>query len=289
MIFDTRAQRLINMPIHHEKKIVIKADNSLFKLNIAEVWEYRELLFMFVWRDITVRYKQSLIGIGWAVIQPVMTMVIFSIIFGYLAKLPSDGIPYPVYTFCALLPWNYFARSLTDSSDSLVSSSNLITKVYFPRLILPLSKVLAGFVDFAIAFVILLVLMVWYQITPSYGIFLLPLFILIAMLTAFGIGLWMTALNVKYRDIRFVVPFMTQLWMYTSPVAYSTNLIPVKWQWLYGLNPMVGVIEGFRWALLSKDAPNIEMMLISTGIVLIILVGGIYYFRKTEQTFSDII
>jgi len=274
---------------HTEKKIVIKASDNLFKLNIAEVWEYRELLFMFVWRDITVRYKQSLIGIGWAVIQPVMTMVIFSIIFGYLAKLPSDGIPYPVYTFCALLPWNYFARSLTDSSDSLVSSSNLITKVYFPRLILPLSKVLAGFVDFAIAFVILFVLMVWYQITPSYGIFLLPVFILIAMLTAFGIGLWLTALNVKYRDIRFVVPFMTQLWMYTSPVAYSTSLIPEKWQWLYGLNPMVGVIEGFRWALLSKHAPDTLMMTVSSGIVLIILVGGIYYFRKTEQTFSDII
>jgi lipopolysaccharide transport system permease protein len=274
---------------HTEKKIIIKASDNLFKLNIAEVWEYRELLFMFVWRDITVRYKQSLIGIGWAVIQPVMTMVIFSIIFGYLANLPSDGIPYPVYTFCALLPWNYFARSLTDSSDSLVNSSNLITKVYFPRLILPLSKVLAGFVDFAIAFIILLALMVWYQITPSYGIFLLPVFILIAMLTAFGIGLWLTALNVKYRDIRFVVPFMTQLWMYTSPVAYSTNLIPVKWQWLYGLNPMVGVIEGFRWALLNKDAPDILMMSVSSGIVLIILVGGIYYFRKTEQTFSDII
>ena len=274
---------------HTEKKIIIKASDNLFKLNIAEVWEYRELLSMFVWRDITVRYKQSLIGIGWAVIQPVMTMVIFSIIFGYLAKLPSEGIPYPIYTFCALLPWNYFARSLTDSSDSLVSSSHLITKVYFPRLILPLSKVLAGFVDFAIAFIVLLVLMVWYQITPSYGIFLLPLFILIAMLTAFGIGLWLTALNVKYRDIKFVVPFIAQLWMYISPVAYSTSLIPEKWQWLYGLNPMVGVIEGFRWALLSKDMPNIEMMSISTGIVLIILLGGIYYFRKMEQTFSDII
>ncbi len=277
------------MPIRSEKKIVIHASDNLFKLNIAEIWEYRELLSMFVWRDVAVRYKQSLIGIGWAVIQPVVTMIIFSIIFGYLAKLPSEGIPYPIYTFCALLPWNYFARSLTDSSDSLVSSSDLITKVYFPRLILPLSKVLAVFIDFAIAFFILLALMVWYQITPSYGIFLLPVFMLIAMLTAFGIGLWLTALNVKYRDIKFVVPFIAQLWMYTSPVAYSTSLIPEKWQWLYGLNPMVGVIEGFRWALLSKDMPNIEMMSISTGIVLIILLGGIYYFRKMEQTFSDII
>jgi len=273
----------------HREKILIKASDNPFKLNIAEVWEYRELLSMFVWRDVAVRYKQSLIGIGWAVIQPVTTMVIFSIIFGYLAKLPSEGIPYPIYTFCALLPWNYFARSLSDSSDSLVSSANLVTKVYFPRLILPLSKVLAGFIDFTIAFVILLVLMVWYQIAPSYGIFLLPAFMLIAILTAFGIGLWLTALNVKYRDIKFVVPFITQLWMYTSPVAYSTSLIPEKWQWLYGLNPMVGVIEGFRWALLSKGAPDPVMMSVSTVIVLIILVGGIYYFRKTEQTFSDII
>ncbi|MDM8541603.1 ABC transporter permease [Desulfococcaceae bacterium HSG9] len=276
-------------PCSHRKKILIKAPSSMFKLNISEIWEYRELLSMFVWRDIAVRYKQSLIGIGWAVIQPVMTMIIFSLIFGYLAKLPSEGIPYPIYTFCALLPWNYFARSLTDSSDSLVSSANLVTKVYFPRLILPLSKVLAGFIDFTIAFVILLALMVWYQIAPSYGIFLLPAFMLIAILTAFGIGLWLTALNVKYRDIKFVVPFITQLWMYTSPVAYSTSLIPEKWQWLYGLNPMVGVIEGFRWALLSKGAPDPVMMSVSTVIVLIILVGGIYYFRKTEQTFSDII
>lgn len=273
----------------YRKKTIIKASDSLLNLNLTEVWEYRELLMMFVWRDITVRYKQSIVGIGWAVIQPVMTMVVFSIIFGHLANLPSDGIPYPIYTFCALLPWNYFARSLTDSSDSLVSSSHLITKVYFPRLILPLSKVLAGFVDFAIAFTILILLMVWYQILPSYGVFLLPLFILIAILSAFGIGLWLTALNVKYRDIKFVVPFVVQLWMYSSPVAYSISLIPANWQWLYGLNPMVGVIEGFRWALLGKDAPNILMMSVSTSIILLIFMGGVFYFRFMEKNFPDII
>lgn len=273
----------------YRKKTIIKASDSLLKLNLTEVWEYRELLMMFVWRDITVRYKQSIVGIGWAVIQPVMTMVVFSIIFGHLANLPSDGIPYPIYTFCALLPWNYFARSLTDSSDSLVSSSHLITKVYFPRLILPLSKVLAGFVDFAIAFTILILLMVWYQILPSYGVFLLPLFILVAILSAFGIGLWLTALNVKYRDIKFVVPFVVQLWMYSSPVAYSISLIPANWQWLYGLNPMVGVIEGFRWALLGKEAPNILMISVSTAIVLFIFWAGLFYFRAMEKNFPDII
>jgi lipopolysaccharide transport system permease protein len=216
-------------------------------------------------------------------------MVIFTIIFGKFAKLPSDGIPYPIFTYCALLPWTYFARSLGDSSDSLVGSANLITKVYFPRMVLPLSKVFAGLVDFALAFIILLGMMFWYKSTPNLGIFLLPLLILVAMVTALGVGLWLTALNVKYRDIKFVVPFLTQFWMYASPVAYSTSLIPEKWQWLYGLNPMVGVIEGFRWALLGKSAPNVEMMLISLGIVLIIFISGLFYFRKMEQTFADII
>ncbi|MDM8553604.1 ABC transporter permease [Desulfococcaceae bacterium HSG7] len=277
------------MIINSEKKIVIKAPDGLFRLNLSEVWDYRELLFMFIWRDITVRYKQSLIGIGWVIIQPIMMMIIFSIIFGRLAKLPSDGIPYPIFTFCALLPWSYFARSLNDSSDSLVNAANLITKVYFPRLILPLSKVISGLIDFSISFIILLGMMLWYQITPSYGIFWLPLFILVTMMTAFGVGLWLTALNVKYRDIKFVVPFITQFWMYASPVAYSASLIPERWQLLYGVNPLVIVIEGFRWALLNTAAPNIGMVLISVGIVIIILIAGIYFFKKTEHEFADII
>lgn len=273
----------------HAHKIVIQPPKGWLHLNLGEVWAYRELLGLLVWRDVSVRYKQSLVGFGWAVIQPLMTMAIFTIIFGRFAKLPSDGLPYPIFTYCALLPWGYFARSLNDSSDSLVGSANLITKVYFPRMILPLSKVFAGLVDFAIAFIILWGMMFWYRIPPNAGILLLPFFVLFAMLTALGVGLWLTALNVKYRDVRFVVPFLTQFWLYASPVAYSTSLIPAKWQWLYGLNPMVGVIEGFRWALLGKSAPNIEMMAASFGIVLVVLAGGLFYFRKMEQTFADIV
>ena len=270
-------------------KTVIKPSSGWLSLNLKEVWAYRELLFLLAWRDVSVRYKQSLVGIGWAVIQPLMTMLIFTIIFGHFAKLPSDGIPYPLFTYCALLPWNYFARSLGDSSDSLVGSSNLVTKVYFPRLILPLSKVFAGLIDFALAFVILVGMMIWYRVTPTYGIMLLPVLMLIAMLSALGAGLWLTALNVKYRDVKFVVPFLIQFWMYASPVAYATSIVPQKWLWLYGLNPMVGVIEGFRWALLGKAAPNIEIMAISLSILVVILVSGLFYFKKVEQFFADII
>lgn len=273
----------------HKHKTLIKPSKGWLSPNLREVWAYRELLGLLSWRDVSVRYKQSLVGIGWAVIQPVMTMIIFTIIFGKFAKLPSEGIPYPIFTYCALLPWNYFARSLGDSSDSLVGSSNLITKVYFPRLILPLSKVSAGLIDFAIAFVILLGMMAWYHIAPTIGLLLLPFFMIIAMFTALGVGLWFTALNVKYRDVKFVVPFITQFWMFASPVAYSTSLVPEKWQWLYGLNPMVGVIEGFRWALLGKAAPNMEMMLISFAVVCLVLISGLFYFKKMERTFSDIV
>jgi len=253
------------------------------------VWAYRELLGLLARRDVSVRYKQSFVGIGWAVIQPIMTMLIFTIIFGRFAKLPSEGIPYPVFTYCALLPWNYFARSLGDSSDSLVASSSLITKVYFPRLILPFSKVVAGLIDFAIAFIILILMMLWYRIVPTAGLLLLPLFMLIAMISALGVGLWLTALNVKYRDVKFIVPFLTQFWLYASPVAYSITIVPQKWQWFYSLNPMVGVVEGFRWALLGKAPPNVEMMLISFACVLVLLVSGLFYFKKMEQTFADIV
>jgi len=272
-----------------QDRIIIKGPYNKVSLNLTEVWKYRDLLIMLIWRDVSVRYKQSVVGIGWAVIQPVMTMIIFSVIFGKLAKLPSDGIPYPIFTYCALLPWNYFSRSLSDSSDSLVASANLITKVYFPRLILPLSKVLAALIDFGVAFVILLGMMVWYRITPTYGLLFLPFFLLIAMLSSLGAGLWLTALNVKYRDVKFVVPFLAQFWMYASPVAYSTSLIPEKWQWFYGLNPMVGVIEGFRWALLGKGAPNGAMMSVSCIVIGILFIAGLYYFALVEKTFADLI
>jgi lipopolysaccharide transport system permease protein len=270
-------------------KTVIEPPGSWLSINFKELWAYRELLFILAWRDISILYKQSIVGIGWVIIQPVMTMIIFTIIFGKFAKLPSEGIPYPIFTYCALLPWNYFARSLSGSSNSLVGASHLITKVYFPRLIIPLSKVFSGLIDFCIAFVILIVMMVWYHISPTGGIFFLPLFMLVAMITSLAVGLWLTALNVKYRDVQFIVPFLTQFWLYASPVAYSTGIVPVKWQWIYALNPMVGVIEGFRWALLGKSAPNTETILLSSGIVLVIFVSGLYYFKRMERTFADII
>lgn len=223
------------------------------------------------------------------IIQPLMTMLVFTVIFGRFAKLPSDGLPYPIFAYCALLPWNYFAQSLAGSSDSLVGSANLITKVYFPRLILPLSKVIAGLIDFSVAFLILIWMMAWYRIAPAAGILLLPVFMLVAMLTALGVGLWLTALNVKYRDVKYVVPFLVQLWLYASPVAYSTSLVPDKWRWFYGLNPMVGVIEGFRWALLGKSAPDFHMMLASFIAVCVVLGSGVLYFKKMEKTFADVV
>ena len=270
-------------------RTVITPSIGWLSVDLREIWAYRELLWILAWRDVSVRYKQSIVGIGWAIIQPVMTMIIFTIIFGKFAKLPSDGIPYPVFAFCALLPWNYFARSLGDSSDSLVGSSQLITKVYFPRLILPISKVFAGLIDLFIAFIILLGMMVWYRIVPTAGILLLPVFIFVAMLAALGVGFWFTALNVLYRDVKFVVPFLIQFWMYASPVAYSTSLVPDKWKWIYGLNPMVGVIEGFRWALLGKTAPLISMFIIPNFIVFVMLITGLYFFKRMEKTFADII
>ena len=278
-----------NAQVKTLRRSVISPSRGWLSLNLKEVWEYRELLGILAWRDITVRYKQSIVGIGWAIIQPLMTMIIFTIIFGKFAKLPSDGLPYPIFAYCALLPWTYFARSLGDSSDSLVGSSHLITKVYFPRLILPISKVFSGLIDFAIAFAILVGMMAWYRIAPTKGVLALPLFIGIAMLAALGVGTWFTALNVRYRDVKFVIPFLVQIWMYASPVAYSTSLIPEKWQWIYGLNPMVGVIEGFRWAMLGKAAPSITLLLIPSLIIIAILISGLYYFKKMEKTFADII
>jgi lipopolysaccharide transport system permease protein len=271
------------------KSTVIRPASPWPSINFRELWDYRELLLILSWRDVSVRYKQSAVGIGWAILQPLLMMIIFTIVFGKFAKLPSEGVPYPIYTFCALLPWNYFARSLTDSSSSLVGSSHLVTKVYFPRLVLPLSKIFAGLIDFAIGFVILLGMMAWYGVTPTVGILFLPVFLLVAMLASLGVGLWLTAINVKYRDVAFVVPFLVQFWMYASPVAYSATIVPERYQWIYGLNPMVGVIEGFRWAMLGTEMPRPEIILISLTGILVILVGGLFYFRHMEKTFADII
>lgn len=258
-------------------------------IDFRELWEYRELLYFLIWRDVKVRYKQTALGAAWAVIQPFFMMVVFSLFFGRLAKVPSDGIPYPVFTFCALLPWQLFANALTESSNSLVGNQNLITKVYFPRLVVPISAVLGGLVDFAIAFVILLGMMLYYGIVPGWAIVTLPGFILLAVLTALGVGLWLSALNVQYRDVRYTINFLVQFWLFLTPVAYPSSIVPEKWRPLYGLNPMAGVVEGFRWALLGKSQPPGAMLWVSVAAVIVILFGGLYYFRKMEQQFADIV
>jgi len=256
-------------------------------LHLGELWEYRDLLFILAWRDIKVRYKQTALGAAWAILQPVLTMVVFSLLFGGIAKLPSEGIPYPIFTFAALLPWQLFAHAMTESSNSLVANQQLITKVYFPRLVIPMGGVLSGLVDFAIAFLVLLVMMLFYGIPLSWNILALPLFIFLAVLTALTVGIWLSALNVEYRDVRYTIPFLTQLWMFATPIAYSAELIPDQWRWLYSLNPMTGVVEGFRWALLGKEGFSLPFFLISVTVVVILFIGGLAYFRKMEDSFAD--
>jgi lipopolysaccharide transport system permease protein len=258
-------------------------------IGLRELWDYRELLYFLTWRDVKVRYKQTALGAAWAIIQPLFMMLVFSLFFGRLAKIPSDGIPYPIFTFCALLPWQLFAHALTESSNSLVANERLITKVYFPRLVVPIAAVLGGLVDFAIAFAILLLMMLYYGIIPTWAIVTLPGFILLAVMTALGVGLWLSALNVKYRDVRYTINFLIQFWMFATPVAYPSSLVPAKWRALYGLNPMAGVVEGFRWALLGKQEAPGAMLWVSVGVVILILIGGLYYFRRMEQQFADVV
>ena len=258
-------------------------------IGFRELWDYRELLYFLTWRDVKVRYKQTALGAAWAIIQPLFMMLVFSLFFGRLAKIPSDGIPYPIFTFCALLPWQLFAHALTESSNSLVANERLITKVYFPRLVVPIAAVLGGLVDFAVAFAILLVMMLYYGIVPSWAIVTLPGFILLAVMTALGVGLWLSALNVKYRDVRYTINFLIQFWLFATPVAYPSSLVPEKWRALYGLNPMAGVVEGFRWALLGKTEAPGAMLWVSVAVVILILVGGLYYFRRMEQQFADVV
>lgn len=268
---------------------VIQPPSGLDSLEVAALWEHRELLYFLVWRDIKVRYKQSFIGAGWAIFQPAMTMAIFTVIFGNFAKIPSDGLPYAVFAYAALLPWTYFSSALSRSGTGLVSNANLITKVYFPRLIIPLAGVIAPAVDFLFAFLLLLGLMAWFGIAPTWGILALPLFFLLAMITALAIGLWLSPLNARYRDVGHTIPFLTQFWMFASPVVYPVSLIPETWRLLYSLNPMVGVIEGFRWALLGKGNPDFGSMLVSVAVVLVLLAGGIVFFKRMERTLADVI
>jgi lipopolysaccharide transport system permease protein len=269
--------------------VVIQPSKGLFHLDLRAVWQYRELLYFLIWRDVKVRYKQTAIGAGWAILQPLMTMVIFTVVFGNFAGIPSDGLPYPIFAYTALLPWNYFAQAINRSGVSLVSNASLISKVYFPRLIVPIAAAVAPLVDFAVAFVILLGMMVWFGTAPTWGILALPLFLVLTLITALAVTLWLSALNTKYRDVGYAIPFLAQFWMYASPVAYPVSLVPEQWRLLYSLNPMAGVIEGFRWALLAQERPDFGVMAISTAVVLALLLGGIVSFKQMEHTFADVI
>lgn len=272
------------------RSVVIKPITGWTALNLKDLWIYRELVYFLTWRNLKVRYKQTALGAAWAILQPFLTMVVFSIFFGNLAKVPSDGVPYPIFSYTALLPWTLFAKALTDASHSLVQSSHMITKVYFPRLILPLASILSGLVDFALAFLVLFFMMLYYGIVPTTAVWTLPLFVLLAMITALGVGFWLSAMNVLYRDIGYVLPFLTQFWMTLTPIAYPASLLPEQWRLVYALNPMTGVVEGFRWALLGSTASvPTGMLAVSTTISIIVLITGLYYFKRMERRFADMV
>jgi lipopolysaccharide transport system permease protein len=266
----------------------IRPERGWVSLHLREVWDYRELLYFLTWRDVKVRYKQTALGATWALIQPVMTMVAFSLFFGQLARVPSDGVPYPIFSYTALLPWGFFANALGQASNSLVGSASLVSKVYFPRLVIPLASVLSGLIDFAIAFVVLLGMMVYFRVVPTPATVLLPLFSILALASALGVGLWLSALNVQYRDVRYVVPFLTQFWLFITPVAYPSSLLGEPWRTLYALNPMVGVVEGFRWALLDTSPPG-PLMAVSALAAVLLLTSGAFYFRRMERTYADVV
>jgi lipopolysaccharide transport system permease protein len=271
------------------KTILIKPSKGWAALDLKDLWIYRELVYFMTWRDLKVRYKQTLLGASWAVLQPFLTMVVFSIFFGGLAKVPSDNVPYPIFSFTALVPWTLFTKALLDASKSLVSSSHIITKIYFPRIILPLATILAGIVDFFIAFIVLIGMMFFYQIAPTSNIWTLPLFLLLALMTALGVGLWLSALNVLYRDINYATHFITQFWMFVTPIAYSSTMIPDKWKLVYSLNPMAGVVNGFRWALLGiGEGPGADLI-VSVVVAIILLISGLFFFKRTERLFADMV
>jgi lipopolysaccharide transport system permease protein len=276
-------------PAAPTEPLVLKPRSGWQTLELGALWRYRELLWFLAWRDIQLRYKQTVLGAAWAILQPLFTMIVFSVFFGALARMPSDGLPYPVFVLCALLPWQLFAYALTQSSNSVVAEQRLITKVYFPRLIIPLASVLSGLVDFLVAFALLIAFMAWYGVYPGWAIVAVPFFCLLALASALAVGLWLSALTVQYRDFRYTIPFLTQLWLFASPVAYPSSLVPEPWRVWYGLNPMAGAIDGFRWALLgSADAPGWQLA-VSVVTVLAMLVGGLYYFRRVERSFADVV
>jgi len=277
------------MPAQDQVTTRIEASTGWHALKVGVIWQYRELLYFLGWRAVKVRYKQAAIGIGWAILQPVLTIAVFSVIFGLLVRLPSDGVPYPVFALTALIPWTFFSQSVTRMGSSLVAEAGLLTKVYFPRILIPIAAGATPLVDFALSFVLLIGLMAWYGITPTYYLITLPLFAMLAALTALSVGLWLAPLNVRFRDVGHALPFLVQIWMYASPVVYSSTLIPERWRPLYGLNPMVGVIEGFRWALLARATPDFRMIGVSVVTVAVALIGGSIYFKRMERTFADVV
>ena len=274
---------------HDSSSIVIESSSGYVRLGWRELWAARELFYFLAWRDLKTRYAQTAIGAGWALIQPLLSTLIFTLVFSYLAKVPSDGLPYPLFAFAAILPWSLFARSLERSTLSVVTEGGLIKKVYFPRLIIPIAATFINLVDFAVGLLILIGMMVWYEVVPQWTLLFLPLFVGVALATALSVSLWLSALNVKYRDVASVVPLMTQLWMFASPVLYPASLVPESFRFYYGLNPMAGVIEGFRWALLGKALPDWDMVAVSLVVVAFLLVGGVMFFRRVERTFADLI
>jgi len=268
---------------------VIKPSKGWVSLRLSDIWEYHELLYFLTWRDVKVRYKQTALGALWAIIQPFFTMIVFSLFFGRLAKIPSDGVPYPLFAYAALVPWAFFANGLSQSSNSLVGSANLITKVYFPRIIIPISSILSGLIDFAIAFLVFICMSLYYGIYPTLAVVLLPFFLLLGLITALGVGLWLSALNVRFRDVRYIIPFLTQFWLFATPIAYPSSLLSEPWRTLYGINPMVGVVEGFRWALLGVDTAPGAIVFVSALAAIGLLVSGVFYFKRVEKFFADII
>jgi lipopolysaccharide transport system permease protein len=266
----------------------IEPSKGWVSLNLSEMWDYRELLYFFVWKDLKVRYKQTILGVAWAVLQPVLTMVIFSLFFGRLAQIPSDDLPYPIFNFSALVPWAFFANALVNGSNSLVINANMLKKIYFPRMTLPIATVLSGLVDFFLAFIILLGMMFYYGRVPTINVLWLPLFLLLAFITSLGVSLWLSAMNVQFRDIRYTIPFLTQAWFFASPIAYSSSLLEEPWKTLYGLNPMAGVVDGFRWALLGTGTAPGPIVFVSSFAAILLFISGAYYFRRMEKGFADI-
>jgi lipopolysaccharide transport system permease protein len=280
---------LPSAPRMTRQAVVLEPSKGLFHVGFATLWEYRELLYFLVWRDIKVRYKQTAIGAIWAVLQPLLTMMIFALIFGRFAKMPSDNVPYPIFAFAGLLPWTYFSQAISRSGMSLVADANLIRKIYFPRLAIPISSVISPLIDFALSFVILLVMMVWYHVRPNWAVLWMPAFLALAFLAALGTSFWLSALNVRYRDVGHAIPFLVQFWMYASPIVYPMSIVPKAWRPFYSLNPIAGVAEGFRWGLLGKQTPDLQGIAIGTVVVFVLLISGLVFFKRMERTFADVV